>query len=354
MTLTSGRFRAATILSFGAVLINTMPVWIAEIARGHSLSGTTAGLLGSIVLLMAALSCAGATTVAHAAALVTAAAVIVPLCLVFLAVPVASYAIALLIACVFLGGSLGVLTAHALRDANHDAELQKTISGALVIGLLTALLIYLVLPLSGVNLLWLLAVLSLSLLALASPKRLLHETSEASGVALWSGFPFLQFPFFVMMGAYWTYIELFASSITGAGDLSYWLLGSLLTGAAGSFLAGKTGTRSENIVRASAFLCAAISAAISYIAPSFILLGISVLANGFFLFLYFPLYLAERGNGDRRADVSKRMAAYLLGFASGGAVGAGVVHLAGFSGLAIAIAATGLIGLDRSVIRFRS
>lgn len=352
MTATSDKHRAIVVLGFGAVLINTMPVWIAEIARGYSISDTTAGLLGSVVLLTAAMACGGLTA-NRAATLAGAAVVLVPLSLVVLAVPFASSASLSLIACVVLGGSLGVLTARALRESNHPAELQQTISHALALGLLTALLIYLALPLSGLNPLWCLAALSLSLLVATGSERLPHQDAGRIGTAFWSNFPLLQFPFFVMMGAYWTFIEIFASSLAAEGDLSFWLLGSLLTGATGSFLASKIGAKKDT-VRDGAFLFAAISGAISYCAPSFAILGISVLANGFFLFLYFPLYLAARSIGKEQAGASIRMATYLLGFAFGGAVGAGVLHLAGFAGLALAIAATGFLGLVRSAIRFRS
>ena len=107
-------------------------------------------------------------------------------------------------------------------------------------------------------------------------------------------------------------------------------------------------------MRDAALLCAAISGAASYVAPTLTVLGVSVLANGLFLYLYFPLYLAEAGAPGRQANPGPRMAIYLLGFAFGGAVGAGILQLTGFPGIAIAIATTGVLGLGRISFQSRS
>ena len=103
-------------------------------------------------------------------------------------------------------------------------------------------------------------------------------------------------------------------------------------------------------VAAAALALAALTGALSYISPSRLLLGLNVLANGFFLFLYFPLYLSNCGSSDG-ADAPSRMAFYLFGFAGGGALGAGLLAIAGYGGLAAAIALAGGIGLMRPPAR---
>ncbi|MCK8483945.1 hypothetical protein MUY21_07840 [Aliiroseovarius sp. S2029] len=347
MTATRYSLRAIVILGFGAALINTMPIWIAEISQAYALSDAAAGMHASVTLLAAALSC-GIAASWRVAGLARGSAVLVPICLVVMAAPFASNSAGLaLAASACLGAALGILTAKALYEASSHAERHKIISTALSFGLMTALLIYLLLPMTDLKSLWILAVLSLSLVAAGGSDSVSRQTSGRDGHSVLSDFPVLQFPFFVMMGAYWTYIELFASSLEAAGDLSLWLLGSLLMGVLGSLIAGKLGATSGRYLPNTALLCAAMSGAVSYLAPTFAVLGVSVLANGFFLYLYFPLYLAGRGTNNGRSTSERKMAIYLLGFALGGAAGAGLLHIAGFIGLAIAIAMAGLMGVGR-------
>lgn len=355
MTGNTGTLRAIVVLGFGAALINTMPMWIAEIAKSHAFSDTFAGLMGGVILLAAALSC-GIGASGRVLGLARVAAVLVPLCLVVFAVPVApAYTGLAVVASVCLGAAFGVLTAWALLEASVLGDLQRIISGAVSLGLMSALVIYLLIPLLGIRSLWALAVLSLSLVAAVGAEQApVSHSPSGHGHPFLREFPVLQFPFFVMMGAYWTYLELFASSLEVSGDLSLWLLGSLLTGVCGSLLAGRIGTGSGKYLRDVALLCAAMSGAISYIAPTITVLGISVLVNGFFLFLYFPLYLSAHSTQRRDTDSERRMAIYLLGFALGGVAGAGILQIGGFAGLAVAIAMAGLVGLGQFANQSRS
>ena len=128
------------------------------------------------------------------------------------------------------------------------------------------------------------------------------------------------------------------------GCSSAWLPGRL------DLIAGLLPSRYRLGMRTLALLAAALTGAASYASPNLNLLGISILANGFFLFLFFPLYIASQ---EDQAPMA--MAVYVLGFALGGLVGPFIVQLAAYQGLGLAIMVSGLIammpGQDQSVRR---
>ncbi|MBW4709058.1 hypothetical protein KX928_14805 [Roseobacter sp. YSTF-M11] len=332
------------VLSFGSLLINTMPVWVAALTDENRVSDSVAGLLGSLVLLAASLACGAARYVARPF-MDRLAPMLVPAGLVSLATAKAAPLIVTVLSCAMLGLSLGLLTARALSGVGAGAKLQRAIASALAMGLIAALVVYLLLPVSGVDPLWLLSALSLLLLIGGSGNLPEGRNASLTATPVWSGFPVFQFPFFVMMGAYWSFLEIFAGSIAFPGALSFWLLGSLLTGALGSALAAAVVQRQGHWLASGALICAAATGALSYLSTDIVFLGLMVLTNGFFLFLYFPFYLSGREHKEGAA--AKRMAVYLFGFALGGAVGAGLLSSTGFVGLALAIALSGIIGLLR-------
>ncbi len=88
-------------------------------------------------------------------------------------------------------------------------------------------------------------------------------------------------------------------------------------------------------------LAAAGSGAVTYAATAPWVIGVSILVNGFFLFLFFPLYL---GSGHP-TEAGARMANYLAGFALGGVFGAAIIGMSGFAALAMATALAGVIAL---------
>jgi hypothetical protein len=71
-----------------------------------------------------------------------------------------------------------------------------------------------------------------------------------------------------------------------------------------------------------------------------LILGSSIVANGFALFLYFPLYLGLAG-----VRATNAMATYLLGFAFGGLCGGLILEAGGYPALSAAILISGLIAL---------
>ncbi|MEM1428475.1 MAG: hypothetical protein AAGG09_03350 [Pseudomonadota bacterium] len=321
-------------LGFGSVLINTMPVWIGELARHPAISASAAGTLGSVVLLSAAVTCVGSGFGAP----LRLQKALVPLCLILLALGAAMPVAVILGAACGLGLALGALTGRALAGLSGDPASLRHVSAALSLGLIVSLAVYLALPVLGVPALWTIAALSLSLMRVGAP-------GPAAGTpppwtALRSGFPIGHLAFFVMMGAYWTYLELFGEAFAQSEMLPFWLLASLLSGALGAHLAARIPPGGRRRVRGWSVLAAALTGAASYAAPTLPLLGASIVANGFFLFLFFPLYLDGSGAGAPRA-----MAAYLLGFACGGAVGALVIRAGGYPALAVAILVGGAIAL---------
>ncbi|MBO9436950.1 hypothetical protein J7394_22325 [Ruegeria sp. R13_0] len=146
----------------------------------------------------------------------------------------------------------------------------------------------------------------------------------------------------MMMGAYWTFLELFGQTIGSAEAMSYWLLGSLLASAVGSWIAGVVPVFRTRIVRDVSLLAAGISGAASYVTSDMLALGLTILANGFALFLFFPLYLGLAG-----ARATEAMAIYLFGFAFGGVAGALIVSLGGYYLLAATILVTAFVALLR-------
>lgn len=341
----SGAAPAMAILSFGALLINTIPAWIAELAEARAVSEATAGALASLVLLSAAAACALSSR-ARATVLVWGALAALPLSLGALAFSAYGSAAGAAVICVALGAALGVLSAIALAAASRLGALQQIIGRSLGVGLIAALFVFLANFQFGMRVLWMLLVIAVVLLPIAARLGQRPALAPQSRATSGTSFPAWQLPFFVMMGAYWAFLEVYARALGGGldGALSIWLSGSLLSGALGSLVASFTGNRAT---AQAALLCAALTGAVSYIAPSIGLLGLSIVANGFFLFLYFPLYLAGPGVDGAGENAVQRMAVYLLGFAAGGLIGAMVLKVAGFAGLATAIALSGIIGLRR-------
>ena len=310
-------------VSFGAVVINTMPMWLAELKATAEISETLAGFLGSSLLLAAALSCAlrlpyltpGLGRVA------------VPLAFSVLATGTVDHPALLAVICLGLGVALGLLTRQALGRLSKGDVLQG-VSTALAIGLCISLLVYLALPLFQVSPLWALAALSLALFSV----RLDHNESNASPSLGLAHLPFGYLPFFALMGAYWSFIEIYATSLEESRSVAMWLLASLVASVAGSALAAKVPHPLRHLVGHLALSATALSGAIGYWIAAPLLLGISIVANGFFLFLFFPLYLSLQG--ERAAPA---MALYLLGFAFGGLLGASIIALGGYTALAVAI-----------------
>lgn len=348
---TSGAAPAMAVLGFGALLINTMPAWIAEMAARGGVADSSAGALASLLLLCAAAACACAPRVRRSVVTWPALAAL-PLSLGALAMTGSAAGLPAL--CAILGASLGYLSALALTAATGTGALRLIVSRSLGIGLVVALAVYLSNAAFGASVLWMLGALALALLPVMVPLSRCAAPQPRPTLGRWSGLPVWQLPFFTMMGAYWAYLELYGSRLADAGALSLWLSASLVTGALGSFIAGGIGGRLSAKLAAAALVCAALTGALSYVAPSEPVLGLSILANGFFLFLYFPLYLAGSGGDADGSSVALRMASYLLGFAAGGLIGALVLEAAGFAGLAAGIALSGFIGLKRPAGLHRS
>lgn len=321
-------------LGLGAIVINTMPVWLAVLADHPQVSEPLAGGLGSLVLLTVAAACVVPVYVKAGLPLrlCTTAAFS------FLAFGAGMPIAGLVLTCILLGLALGLVTKWALLALQQEDEPLKHVSLALSFGLIISFAIYLVLSAYSLNIMWLLAAISASLLIAPLERAPNAANRQLRGSA--TGLPLGYFPFFIMMGAYWSFLELYGQSIGAHDGLAFWLLVSLVTGAIGSFLAGLLPSRHRRQVQTFALLAAALTGAASYISPNLNLLGLSILANGFFLFLFFPLYIASYQDQAPTA-----MAGYLLGFAFGGLVGALILQLTGYPGLGLTILASGLIAM---------
>ncbi|WP_299886662.1 hypothetical protein [uncultured Ruegeria sp.] len=321
-------------ISFGAVIINTMPIWLAELADHRQVSEPLAGGLGSLVLLTAAVACA--VPARRKAGLFVR--LCIPMALLVLALGERLSIIFIGLTCILLGAAFGFVTKRALHALQQEGDPLKLVSAALSIGLGFSFVIYLVLSASSLRVLWILVTASVCLLLVRpqnTPKTIRCQRHEST-----IDLPLGYVPFFIMMGAYWSFLELYGQSISPQGGMATWLLFSLVTGAIGSFVAGLIPPRHWRRVQAIALLAAVLTGAASYIAPHMDFLGFTIVANGFFLFLFFPIYIASRQD---RAPMA--MASYLLGFAFGGLVGAFVLQIAGYPGLGLAILASGFIAV---------
>jgi len=321
-------------LSLGAIVINTMPVWLAELADHQQVSEPLAGGFGSLVLLAAAVACVGPIwgKFAHAARL------FIPASFAILALGERLPVIGLGLCCILLGVALGLATNRALYGLRQVEDPLKLVSAALAFGLGVSFAIYLVLFSFSPNVMWILAATSLILLMVMADNPLVADRRQKHISS--SSLPLGYVPFFVMMGAYWSFLELYGQSIGAKDGLALWLLFSLVAGAIGSLVAGWFPSCHWPGLRTFALLAAAITGAASYISPNLNLLGLSILANGFFLFLFFPLYISTHQD---RAPVA--MAIYLLGFAFGGLAGAFILQISGYPGLGLTILASGLVAI---------
>lgn len=310
-------------IALGAVVINTMPMWLAVLASGPNHSQTLAGGLGSCVLLAAAMACAFRLPYLT----LVMARIVVPLAFAVLAADVDKHPVVLLVTCLVLGLALGALTQNALVRMPTGNVLQG-LGTALAIGLFVYLFVYLALPVIQLSPLWVLCALSLTLFSVRLDSR---EANLISGSGL-SGLPLGYLPFFALMGAYWSFIEIYATSLGDNGSVVNWLLGSLLASAAASALSARIPPSLRQPVGHFALGAAALTGAASYWVVTPIVLGASIVANGFFLFLYFPLYLSSQ-----EGHATDAMALYLLGFALGGLLGAAIIGIGGYTALALAI-----------------
>ncbi len=328
------------VIVFGAVLLNTVPIWVGALARAHGLSDTVSGLHASLLLLSSASTCAGLIPFLNA----RSSTVLAIFALIILSAGSLLSVFVATAACGALGLALGALSRGALSSVSQEPQRVRMLSVALTIGLVLSLCVYLVTPLLWVGPFPVLTVLAVILFV----PRWEGSTSgpPLRSALVFSGGTLRMVPFFVMMGAYWTFLELFGQSIGSAEAMSYWLLGSLVASAVGSGVAGVVSAAGTRIVRDVSLLIAAISGAASYVASDMLVLGLTILANGFALFLFFPLYLGLAG-----ARATEAMAIYLLGFAFGGIAGALIVSLGGYNLLAATILVAAFVALSRWLFR---
>ncbi len=330
------RFASMSVLSFGAVVINTVPVWIGALGDYPALGDGLAGAFASLVLLSASITCAGVGALKPS----LAARYMVAPALALLTFGQMLPAVVLAAICVGLGAALGALTRAALRAIALSDNGLQTISFAISLGLAASLVFYLLLPALGVSPLLLLLILSLPLLLLrfASIEADAPDYHRSYPV----GPPIRFIGFFVMMGAYWTFLDLFGVRFNDENAVNLWLLASLVSGACGSFLAAKLKNSWHANAQALALVVAAATGAASYVAPDLLIFGMTILANGFALFLFFPLYLLRAGE-----QMPQAMAGYLVGFSAGGLAGALLVEIGGYQTLAAAILTSGLLSVIR-------
>ncbi len=328
------RKSAIFVLSFGAVVINTMPLWIGALGRYQDVSDGLAGAFGSLVLLSAAATCAGL----GGTRLRDASRFLLTPSFALLGLANAFPSILLGACCTVLGASLGCLTRQALQDLSSGPNAVKAISVAVSLGLAVSLGIYVLVPSLSIPPLVLLAVLSLPVAVMPLAVLRKDAVSRASSAVL--SIPVGYLGFFVMMGAYWTFLDLFGARFGDADAVNLWLLASLISGMAGSLVATAIPLGWRAHIQRAGIALASVTGAASYASSDLAVFGFTIVANGFALFLFFPLYLKGAGQ-----QMPQAMAGYLLGFATGGVAGAALVEVGGYAVLSAAILLFGVVAL---------
>ncbi|MFA3918669.1 hypothetical protein [Ruegeria hyattellae] len=316
-------------------ILNTMPIWLAELAVKSGSSEVAVGLLASVILVSAATGCLFGSSTGHLSLPRIAGGLACG--------GLAGAAIAQTIAppVLFAGAcavglSQGIVLALALSRTDSKPTTLRMIGNGISVGCVISFVLLAGIFATGLSLLPLLAVLA-GVQALLLLQRLPVPGNGNTQRLDWAR-DLILLPFFVCMGAYWAFLEIFATE-QQLGGLSGWLAASLILSAIGSFLAGATPHRITLHARITGLLLAALAGCLTYLSRTETLLGALILINAFGLFLFFPLYL------DRTDSPATGMARYLLGFALGGGAGSLAIAVGGYPALATAVAVSGLIAL---------
>ncbi len=312
-----------------------MPIWLAELAVKSGISDVAVGVLASVVLLSAAVGCAMGTATARNF-LPFGAGVVAGIGIASAAIVHVISTTVLFIGAVGVGWSLGVVLALPLSRSLTDTRLVQMIGNGMAVGCAASFVLLTAIHVTGVSLLPLLAVLAVIQIVLLGRQwpeknklRVVHFNWKQDMSLL---------PFFICMGAYWAFLEVFSVELD-LGSLSVWLAGSLLLSGMGSCIAGFIPNRLSLHASIVGLLLAALAGGLTYLSTNELVIGITILVNAFGLFLFFPLYL------DRTDAPAAGMARYLLGFALGGVTGSLAIAAGGYLALATAVVASGLIAV---------
>ncbi len=320
-----------------------MPIWLVELAVKSESSDVTVGLLASVVLLSAAIGCAaGADTRFKTLPLAAAA---VACCGVSGAAMVQTISTTVLfVGAGIVGLSLGLVLALPLSRSLTDTSIVRMIGNGMAIGCAASFVLLMGIHVTELSLLPHLALLTVIQVILLLRKLPVQNKSSVRHFNWKQDISLL--PFFICMGAYWAFLEVFSVELN-LGSLSDWLAGSLLLSGLGSYLAGIIPNRLSLYAGVFGLLLAAFAGGLTYLSKSELLIGATILINAFGLFLFFPLYL------DRTDAPATGMARYLLGFAMGGVLGSFSIAVGGYPALAAAVAVSGLIAVP-AMTRLRS
>ncbi|MBM1635099.1 hypothetical protein JQV27_20010 [Sulfitobacter mediterraneus] len=341
----SGLIIAAATLAYGGVLINTMPIWLVRLAAKTEASETLPGVLAMVVLIATAAGCAmrqlgfqtGKCNVLASLALVT------------LSMSAELFEFIPQHILLFSGGGFGLALGYLLHKTlsimYQADDTARRLAEAISVGVLMSAVVLLVDAVFGRGILPILAglsILSVLLNLFPDQSQKLEPIDLRADSPPWWHLSYLAF--FLGMGAYWAFLESYAEHI-GLGSISGWLFAGLVTSAMGSALASRLRPATHQRMLVLSLLAAAISGGVTYLATVPSVVGLSVCANGFFLFVFFPLYLSA-GRAD---GVGSRLAVYLAGFALGGGLGALAVSFGGFTALALTVALSGFIAVPAAL-----
>ncbi|WP_170766241.1 hypothetical protein [Ruegeria lacuscaerulensis] len=323
------------IIALAVTVLNTMPIWLAELAEKSGISDVAVGLLASVVMLCSAVGCAiGADT--RNKALLRGAGIVA-----FSGITGAATVQGISTAVLFVGAggvglAFGVVLALPLSRSFTEAKVLRTIGIGMAIGCAASFILLVVVHVAEWSLLTFLALLSAIQIILLF-RKMPAQNYRNNGHFDWKRDISL-LPFFICMGAYWAFLEVFSAE-QDLGSLSAWLAASLLLSGLGSCLAGIVPNRLGLRAKIIGLLLAAFAGGLTYLSKTEFLVGMTILLNAFGLFLFFPLYL------DRTDTPAAGMARYLLCFALGGVIGSLAIAVGGYTALAAAVVLSGLIAV---------
>ncbi|MEX0348938.1 MAG: hypothetical protein AB3N15_05885 [Paracoccaceae bacterium] len=325
------------VISYAITFLNTMPIWLAELAHKTGGGSITIGLTASLVLISAAIGCFIGPRVLRSGVPAFCGGIV------FLGLLASSSASAFDTAMLIPGAALvglasGVVLSIPLSAADNGDSLLRMFGQGMSLGCVASLVVLASTASTGFPLLPVLSGLAGIQMVILLQSFSAHALQSFQPAALRRDLNL--FPFFVLMGSYWAFLEVFALE-RGLETVSGWLAASLVLSALGSLAASVAPDRIRHVLLLLGLGLAALAGGLTYLSVSEVALGMMILCNAFGLFLFFPLYL------DDTDMPGFGMARYLLGFALGGGVGSLIITFGGYRALAFAIIASGLIALPK-------
>ena len=332
------RLDAMAGLILGSILINTLPVWLEELANRYALSPDHAGVLATLVLLGSGAACWARSVLRHWA--IDLASAVLAVVLPVLALHASQLALgSVLAAGLVFGAALGVVLGRSFSAAFAGPDALKTISISLTVALLVSLVIVLVsagLRLAAIGQIALCAAgyCGVLLLLVWRPPSGGQAGMDYNWMPDWRTLLYL--PFFIAMGGFWAFVEIYGNAHAIA-HIKEVLAASYVVSALGSGCVVLIKRERGAFWLMMSLVLTAGAGGLAYLTVSFPVFAAMFLINSFFLFVFFPLYVSDDASSQKSSNPPARVGLYLFGFAIGGAMAGVVIAQLGYSAFAALI-----------------